>query len=120
MNKYIGKYRVLCERDLETNKPINNGENTYIKCKKNAQVYRYNDEVLVLYVPSRPTALYYEKCLNNACFRYDYSDYEGQFYFYEENIDKVMEVCKPFVSGKNIKPKNKRSYKENVEKSEGF
>lgn len=117
MNKYIGKYRVLCERDLRDNKPINNGENTYIICKKKATIWRYNDEVLVLYVPSRATANYYKNCLENVCCKYEYGDYEGQIYFYEKDIDRVAEVCKPYISGKNIKPKNKRSYKKIVEKN---
>lgn len=111
MEKYIGKYRVVCERDLRDNKPINNGENLYIKCRKNNEIYRYNSEVLVLYVPSRQRALYYEKVLNSVCFKVEYSDYEGKLYFYEKDIEEVAKVCKPLVSGKNIKPKNKRSYK---------
>ena len=117
MNKYIGKYRVMCERDLRDNKPINNGENTYIKCRYNAEIYRFSSEVLVLYVPSRQRAIYYQKALDNICFNCEYGDYEGRLYFYEKDIEKVTEICKPYLKGINIKPKNKRSYKENVEKN---
>jgi hypothetical protein len=49
MDKYVGTYRILIEKDIRTGENL---ESTYIKCKHGGQIYRYNDDVLVVYIPS--------------------------------------------------------------------
>jgi len=52
MRKYIGKYRVLIERDLDTGEPM---EFTYINGtggRKHTRVYRYDDDTLIIHVPT--------------------------------------------------------------------
>ncbi|BDR74171.1 hypothetical protein K144316041_p20100 (plasmid) [Clostridium tetani] len=110
MEKSVGKYRVKCERDIN-NKPINDGKNTYIKCKSNCQIYRFDDEVLVLYVPSIRRGKNYLKLLKSVCFKYESGDKEVLLYFYEKDIEEILKIVQPFIQGRNIKPKNKRSYK---------
>ncbi len=58
--KFVGKYRVKTNLDLETNDVPRDEhgvidpdfDDIYIKCAKNAQIYHYGDDVLVAYVPS--------------------------------------------------------------------
>ena len=58
--KFVGKYRVKANLDLETNDIPRDEhgiidpdfDDIYIKCAKNAQIYHYGDDVLVAYVPS--------------------------------------------------------------------
>ncbi len=119
MNKFIGTYRVCCEKDLITNKPVENGENTYIKCKKNCEIYRYSSEVLVLYIPTSKRGKMYLNLLKPYVFKYDNGDMEYRLYFKESDLDKVVEVAKPSTQGKNIKPKNKRSYKSINDRKRG-
>lgn len=58
--KFVGKYRVKANLDLETNDVPRDEhgvidpdfDDIYIKCAKNAQIYHYGDDILVAYVPS--------------------------------------------------------------------
>lgn len=58
--KFVGKYRVKANLDLETNDVPRDEhgvidpdfDDIYIKCAKNAQIYHYGDDILVAYIPS--------------------------------------------------------------------
>ncbi|EQB4340322.1 hypothetical protein [Clostridium botulinum] len=108
MKKYIGKYRVLCERDIETNKVINNGENTYIKCYRGIQIYRSTEEILMLYAPfvmQRNKTM--DKLKGIEIIDYFNTSLETQIKFYEKDLENVLKIFPPVIKGKDIKPKNK-------------
>lgn len=108
MNKYIGRYRILVERDIRTNKPL---ESTYIRCKKGGQIYRYNNDILVYYVPRKLVENIIKQKLNEL--HIDLVDYyttseETIIKFYEKDLDKLADIFEVSTQGKDIKPGNKR------------
>lgn len=58
LSRYIGKYRVKSEIDLDTNDFPRDSKgqiedcNTYIKCSNNAKIFHYGRSILECYVPS--------------------------------------------------------------------
>lgn len=58
LSRYIGKYRVKSEIDLDTNDFPRDSRgqiedcNTYIKCSNNAKIFHYGRSILECYVPS--------------------------------------------------------------------
>ena len=110
MRKYIGKYRVLCERDY-------NGEPTgedftylvgtggYV----NSKVYRYDDNKLSLLVVGRSNGLIYNtiakmKELEVEILDFVSADKESIFIFHESDLPKVAEIISIKTSGASIQP----------------
>lgn len=117
MNKYVGTYRILIEKDIRTGENL---ESTYIKCKHGGQIYRYNNDILVAYIPSRKIGLKIVEELSDKIVNYDYGDKEYRIYFKEEYIDIFAEIVKASTQGKDIKPGNKRkSYDPSKATEEG-
>lgn len=107
MEKYVGRYRVLCERDIN-NKPINDGKNTYIKCYRNIQIYRVGEQILCLYAPFRVQRVFISERLKDINLVDIYiTSMETQIWFYEKDLEKILEIYPPIIKGKDIKPKNK-------------
>lgn len=107
-NKYIGKYRILAERDLQTGKPINNGENTYISCYRNIQIHRVGNKILCLVAPFKVQRVFIQEKLKDINLVDFYrTDMETLIWFYEEDLEKILEVFPAKTKGKDIKPKNK-------------
>ena len=105
MYKYVNKYRVVCEFDRVSLKPIKN--DTYIYCKNGGQIYRYNDEVLVYYRPNISKGSYVIKAFNNANVEVLYngnSDEEVYLRFRETDIEKVANIVGVRTLGASIKP----------------
>lgn len=103
----------MCERDIETSKAINNGENTYIKCYRGIQIYRVATEILMLYAPfvmQRSKTM--DKLKEVEIIDYFNTSLETQIKFHEKDLEKVLEIFLPVTKGKDIKPKNK--YKSKV------
>jgi hypothetical protein len=50
MNKYIGKYRVRQQHDVN-DEWTSNEEDTFVLCRGNIQLYRWNDNTLAIYFP---------------------------------------------------------------------
>lgn len=105
MDKYVGQYRVIIEKDIRTGENL---ENTYIKCKHGGQIYRYNDNILVAYIPSTVIGKRLVEELKYKLIKYDYGNKEYRLYFKEEYINEFAETMKASTQGKDIKPGNKR------------
>lgn len=123
MNKYIGKYRVVCEFDRETLKPIK--EDTYIVCNKDGQIYRINNNTLAYYKPHKGNSKYLIDKLTEIgvySIENNSSDEDILIYFNENYLDKVAKEVGAFISGLDIAPtsiKNLRKlkwFKDNKQK----
>jgi hypothetical protein len=121
INKYIGKYRVFQEIDLESGKASKNTDDTYLKTKYKSQIYRYDDNTLaILFVTSKSpiNILPQLKKLNINVEMLSEGDSESIYLFDEKDIKKVASILKPQIKGKNISSKSvktsKKLMKENV------
>lgn len=107
-NKYVGKYRVMAERD-ENGKPC---EFTYLKCRKGVKIYRYDDELLMAYIPSSYKGNRIIKEYGNYIEKVTKYDGEMDLYFKEVYLDRLKDIFKIHIKGRDIKPRNK--YKSRV------
>ena len=117
MEKYIGKYRVVCEFCRATLQPIK--EDVYIQCSKNGQIYRVSDNILAYYKPSRGNSKQFVWKLENLGVKdcVDRSSSEDVLiYFNEENLDIVAEQVGVIESGASINPTSVK----NLRKQEWF
>lgn len=97
MKKYIGKYRVDIERDIY-GEPIEDG-NLYLRCvsrNKNGMVYRFDENTLVVYVPSSVSKannmIEEMKELGvDIVFKREYYG-EADIHIKEEDLDKVANI----------------------------
>jgi hypothetical protein len=106
MDKYIGKYRVMPEVDSDGNVM----EGNYIKCQAGTEIYRYDENTLVVYT-SRAKGKIFAEQLQGKVLDYVELDKECQIFFDEMYIDEVAGVVKAVTKGKDIKPGNVRPYK---------
>ena len=107
MHEYVGMYRVTCEFERNTLKPIK--DDTYIMCYNEGRIYRYDQEVLAYY---RPNSSYGYAC--NLAKKFEEhgvevlenhpSDEDILLYFWEKDIDKVAEIVGAVTKGCNIQP----------------
>lgn len=105
MKKYIGRYRVVCEFDRNTLKPIKN--DTYILCHKDGQIYRINDYLLAYYRPNKGKVQNFIDKLKNSGISFienHSSDEDILIYFKEKEIDNLAKEVGAFTSGANILP----------------
>ena len=120
MIKYLGKYRVLCERDLDGE--VTDKDFTYLVgtgTHKNSKIYRYSNNILKLYVegkssPTNRMIKAFEECGVEILDIVEY-DFEVDILFNEFDIDKVCEIITCKTSGAKIQPdsiKNHPRYKE--------
>lgn len=112
MDKYVGKYRVVCEFDQKTLKP--NKEDTYIYCANGGQIYRYNKDTLAYYRSGKNQANKVIKDLIDRgieIIKEDSTPGDLRFYFNEKDIDKVAKIFKARTLGANINPTSKRNIK---------
>jgi hypothetical protein len=110
LDKYIGRYRVVCELCRKTLKP--HREDTYIYCANGAQIYRFSQGRLVYYRPGRNQSNSTIKKLTAMGIEglEDYSTSEDMvFHFSEQDIDLVAGIFKARTLGTNIKPTSKRN-----------
>lgn len=111
MNDYIGIYRVVCEFDRSTLKPIE--DDSYIYCAKGGQVYRYNSSELVFYRDNTNSSnivkLFKENGIDIIS---DGSNArEVSIRFDEKDVHKVCKLMQARTLGKDIKPTSKRNLK---------
>ena len=110
MKNYVGTYRVVCEFNRKTLKPIKG--DTYIYCAKGGQIYRYNSDTLVYYRQGKNQS---NKIIQGLIDRginivKDCSTaYDIQFQFKEKDIGIIAKIFKARVTGKSIKPTSKRN-----------
>lgn len=125
MEKYRGKYRVVCEFNRETLQPIK--DDTYIQCYKNGQIYRVSDTVLAYYRPSRGNSnQLIQKLESEPYFLTELVNFDSEgdmlFHFLEKDLEKIVDILAPITSGADINPtsiKNLRKlswFKKNKQK----
>ena len=127
MMRYKGKYRVLCELDMDTNDfprnsdgKIDDDVGLYIPCKYNGKIYAYGREgkymQLCAYIPSRTRGRNIKKQMDKdkvPYHRYDETDEEVSFLFPSTEIDIVAKLVGAKVSGANISPFSTRNLSKN-------
>ncbi len=116
MNKYIGKYRVFGEINIDTGKSSDNPDDTYLLCKNNIQVYRHygdtdsekeiKNKLAILFptTSSRNKILPLLKKSNIQLELYFDGEIESIYTFSEKDSDIVFGILKPQVKGKDVKP----------------
>lgn len=105
MRDYIGKYRVMCEFDWDTLKPIK--DDLFIYCSKEGKIWRVNDTTLAYY---RPNSSYGYACNlakkfeNNGITVIDNqaSDSDILLYFNEADLDEVGKLVGIVTKGCNV------------------
>ena len=125
--RYKGKYRVLCELDMDTNDfprnsdgKIDDAVGLYIPCKYNGKIYAYGREgkymQLCAYIPSRTRGRNIKKQMDKdkvPYHHYDETDEEVSFLFPSTEIDIVAKLVGAKVSGANISPFSTRNLSKN-------
>lgn len=120
MEKYIGKYRVVCEFDKRNLEPIK--EDLYIQCAKGGQIYRVNKDVLAYYKSRRGNSeQFINKLISLGVEGTSNRSTDGDvlIYFNEDSLPIVAEEVIASQNGVDIKPfsvKNLRKldwFKEN-------
>lgn len=123
MMNYKGRYRVLCELDMDTNDfprssdgKIDDDAGLYIPCKYNGKIYAYGREgkymQLCAYIPSRTRGRNIKKQMDKdkiPYHHYDETDEEATFRFPSTEIDTVAKLMGAKVSGANISPFSTRN-----------
>jgi len=107
MVKYRGTYRVSYEFDRD-GKPA---EFTFIPCciKRGANIYRYSENKLCVYIPSVCIAKRLAKTHSKIFSIYLEGDSEVVLIFDEKNIKATEGILKIYKKGKNISPKSKKN-----------
>lgn len=127
MMRYKGKYRVLCELDMDTNDfprnsdgKIDDDVGLYIPCKYNGKIYAYGREgkymQLCAYIPSRTRGRNIKKQMDKdkvPYHHYDETDEEVSFLFPSTEIDIIAKLVGAKVSGANISPFSTRNLSKN-------
>lgn len=102
MLKYIGKYKVEYEKDIDGNVLIE--KNSYIKCKY-GEIYRYDVNTLCLYLKSKIRGKIIQNLLKDKIKDIWFGDVECQIWFDENDIDYFANESKAYIKGKDKKPK---------------
>ncbi len=96
--KYRGTYRVLMQEKTT------NENDTYLKCKSNTHIYRYNDTMLAIQFNSNGYANNRVKDFKSKGVelqKFVQGDNESVYLFYEKDLSKVADILKPRVKGAN-------------------
>ena len=110
MEKYRGKYRVVCEFNRNNLEPIK--EDTYIYCSNNGQIYRYNSNTLVYYRENGQVSQELLRKLDEAKGTYENKTVsEALIYFSEKDLDKVVDIFRIRTSGASYNPSSVRNLK---------
>ena len=110
MEKYRGKYRVVCEFNRKDLKPI--VEDNYIFCSSGGQIYRYNSDTLIYHRENGQISQKLIDKLNQAKVIYENKTVsETLIYFSENDLHKVVEIFRIRTSGASYKPSSVRNLK---------
>lgn len=113
MDRYIGRYRVVCEFDRRNLEPIK--EDTYITCNKNAQIYRVSEKLLAYYKPKRGNSEQFATKLKELKVKeVENRSSEGDIliYFNEKSLDIVANEVGASTTGADIKPSSKKNLRK--------
>ncbi len=115
MKDYIGKYRIFGEFDQYNKQP--NKDDTYIKCKHKAQVYRYNATSLILYTATHKAQKVFVPLLQLTTDIKPFltGDTEILYIFSEKYLENILSIFKPYILGKNVKPNSVKT-RRNLQK----
>lgn len=114
MDKYVGKYRVLIERD-DRGDVVDEGF-TYLKCNtpfKGAMVYRFNEDILVFYSPygtGKTKNLLKKLDEINIDYQVTYMTGESTIKFAESDLDKIHKLLGVANYGAKIPPKSIKNH----------
>ncbi len=117
MHKYIGIYRVFQSVDYDTKKSSCNSDDTFLICKNNVEIFRYDEDNLVIYFPTTNSRKKFISELKKSKIKltlFCEGDFESTYLFNEKDMLKVCNIVKPQVKGKNIHPNSKSSIKKLV------
>lgn len=103
---YRGKFRVVYEMDNKTGRPL---EACYIKCRRNVNIYRHNENVLSAYIHSKMRSTYLLKEYPVLFTAFQLGDKESTLLFDESNIEEVALILGAMVKGANVSPRSKRN-----------
>lgn len=111
--KYIKRYRVNCEWDRVSLKPIK--DDLFISCHKDAQIYRVSENILAYYRPTRGNS----EVLTRELIELGVDGVENRstdgdilIYFDEKNIDIVANKVSVITSGSSISPYSIRNLRK--------
>lgn len=119
MQKYVGKYRVLCELDLETNDVyrdkygnVDEDCELYIDCQYGNKIKEWGHDtngrmLLKAYIPSLTRGRNIKKSLDKTGIPYTvYDEYDGEveFRFSAKYIDEYASLLKAKTGGASISP----------------
>lgn len=107
MLKYRGQFRVFMPKTKDGNFTTND-DDTYLKCKSNTEIYRYNENTLAIYFQS---VIYAKNRIKDLLdlgvhlTKFMQGSNESIYLFPESQIELVAEILKPTIKGKNKSPK---------------
>lgn len=117
MKNYVGRFRVRSPKKNDGTF-TENLDDTYVVCKNNVEMYRYNDNILALYIPTARTSNKLQKELwhyltneTKEMITYEIKrdnklSGEWVFYFEEKYIDLIAKMIKPKIGGAKINPRS--------------
>lgn len=128
LEKYVGKYRVLPELDLDTNDVPRDEKGSidptyddlYIPCRKGYIKNSAEDYYLCWFGDTLSLGRRVKKDFEIAkipIYKYEETDIDVLIWFDIKYINKVASIVKPKTNGKNIKPFSKRNFKKEKEKA---
>ena len=110
MEKYRGKYRVVCEFNRNNLEAIK--DDNYIFCSNSGQIYRYNSDTLVYYRENGQVSQELLKKLDEAKVTYENKTLsETEIYFSEKDLDKTVDIFKIRTSGASYNPSSVKNLK---------
>ena len=110
MEKYRGKYRVVCEFNKQNLEPIK--EDNYIFCSNGGQIYRYNSDTLIYYRENGQVSQNLLEKLDNAKVTYENkTQSETLIHFSENDLHKVVDIFRIRTSGASYNPSSVRNLK---------
>ena len=110
MEKYRGKYRVVCEFNRNNLEAIK--DDNYIFCSNSGQIYRYNSNTLIYYRENGQVSQELLKKLDEAKVTYENKTLsETEIYFSEKDLAKTVDIFKIRTSGASYNPSSVRNLK---------
>ena len=123
IDKYKGKYRLLCEFDKNTNDFARKLNGTYedidvyISCYNNIRVYHYGGNILQAYIPSicrgHNIISTIQKIQPDSIYDIEETDTEILFKFKYSDSEIIMPLLKPKTNGANISPFSSKNLPKN-------
>ena len=113
MDKYVGRFRVVCEFDRATLKPIN--DDNYIVCANSGQVFRVGVDTLAYYRPTRGNAQQMcDKLISLGAKDIVNKSTDGDIliHFKEESLEIIADVFRASTNGAGVNPTSVRNLRK--------